>query len=313
MEAVGAASRFADLGGPVHYLDFGGAGPTMVLVHGLGGSHVNWLAAGPRLATRARVLAVDLAGFGRTPLAGRSPRVRANQRLLGRFVDEVAGAPALLVGNSMGGMISVLEAAQHPERVAGLVLVSPSVPRPRGVPLDRLVGTAFAAYAIPGVGERFLARRRAQLGTEGIVRETLRLCCVDPGRVPPEVVAAGLALAREREGMPWADAAFLQAARSLLAVLARPGAYLRVIGSVTVPTLLVHGSGDRLVPLGSGRNVARLRPDWAFEVLDGVGHVPQIEDPGRFAEVVSVWLDGPGGRAATAAAQAGRGGEAAGA
>ncbi len=312
MEAVGAVSRSADLGGPVHYLDFGGAGPTVVLVHGLGGSHVNWLAAGPRLAARARVLAVDLAGFGRTPPAGRSSRVRANQRLLGRFVEEVAGAPAVLVGNSMGGMISVLEAAQHPGRVAGLVLVAPTVPRPRGVPLDRLVGVAFAAYAIPGVGERFLARRRAQLGTEGLVRETLRLCCVDAGRVPPEVLTAGLALAREREGMPWADAAFLQAARSLLAVLARPGAYLRVIGSVTAPTLLLHGSGDRLVPLGSSRNVARLRPDWTFEVLDGIGHVPQIEDPDRFAATVTAWLDGPG-RPAAAAASAQPGREAAGA
>jgi pimeloyl-ACP methyl ester carboxylesterase len=174
------------------------------------------------------------------------------------------------------------------------VLVDPSVPRPRGVPLDRMVGAVFAAYAIPGVGERLLARRRAQLGTEAIVRETLRLCCVDAGRVPPEVVAAGLALAREREAMPWADAAFLQAARSLLAVLARPGAYLRVIGSVTAPTLLVHGSGDRLVPIGSGRNLARLRPDWTFEVFEDIGHVPQIEDPERFAATVTAWLEGPG-------------------
>jgi pimeloyl-ACP methyl ester carboxylesterase len=304
MEAVGAASRFADLGGPVHYLDFGGAGPTMVLVHGLGGSHVNWIAAGPILAAQARVLAVDLAGFGRTPPAGRSSRVRANQRLLGRFVEEVVGVPAVLVGNSMGGMISLLEAAQHRERVAGLVLVDPSVPRPRGVPLDRMVGAVFAAYAIPGVGERLLARRRAQLGTEAIVRETLRLCCVDAGRVPPEVVAAGLALAHEREGMPWADAAFLQAARSLLAVLARPGAYLRVIGSVTAPTLLVHGSGDRLVPIGSGRNLARLRPDWTFEVFEDIGHVPQLEDPERFAATVTAWLEGPGRPAAAAAEQA---------
>ncbi len=157
MTGDGAASRFADLDGPVHYLDFGGSGPTLVLVHGLGGSHVNWLAAGPLLAEHARVLAVDLVGFGRTPPSGRSSRVGANQRLLGRFVEEVAGAPVVLAGNSMGGMISVLEAAQHPERVAGLVLVDPSVPRPRGVPLDRMVSAAFTAYALPGVGERFLA------------------------------------------------------------------------------------------------------------------------------------------------------------
>src|SRR6266487_5983253 len=81
----------------------------MVLVHGLGGSAVNWVAVGPGLATRARVLAPDLAGFGRSPLAGRSARVQANQRLLGRFIDEFAVDPVILVGNSMGGMIALLE------------------------------------------------------------------------------------------------------------------------------------------------------------------------------------------------------------
>jgi pimeloyl-ACP methyl ester carboxylesterase len=71
-------SRTLDLGGPLHYQDFGGTGPTMVLVHGLGGSHLNWMMVGERLARRARVLVPDLAGFGRTPLAGRSASVSAN-------------------------------------------------------------------------------------------------------------------------------------------------------------------------------------------------------------------------------------------
>src|SRR5712692_7938224 len=96
-------SRTVDLDGPLHFADFGGSGPTMVLVHGLGGSHVNWMAVGPALAARARVLAPDLAGFGRTPLAGRSAHLRANQGLLDRFLDAVADGPAVLVGNSMGG------------------------------------------------------------------------------------------------------------------------------------------------------------------------------------------------------------------
>jgi pimeloyl-ACP methyl ester carboxylesterase len=86
--AAGASSRLVDLDSPVHYLDFGGEGPVLVLVHGPGGSHVNWLSAGPLLARRARVLAVDLAGFGHTSPAGRSTRVTANQRLLGRFVED---------------------------------------------------------------------------------------------------------------------------------------------------------------------------------------------------------------------------------
>src|SRR5512133_1657597 len=92
-----------DLDGPVHYVDFGGAGRPIVLVHGLGGSYCNWLAVGPRLTAHGRVLALDLVGHGLTRSLGRSARVSANRRLLGRFLAAVARAPAILFGNSMGG------------------------------------------------------------------------------------------------------------------------------------------------------------------------------------------------------------------
>ncbi len=88
---TGALSRWADLDGPVHYLDFGGpaSGPLVVCVHGLGGAAVNWLALGPLLAERCRVLALDLPGFGLTRSAGRSTSVQANGDLARRFVAEV--------------------------------------------------------------------------------------------------------------------------------------------------------------------------------------------------------------------------------
>src|SRR5882672_10845246 len=136
-------SRTIDLDGPVHFADFGGTGPTMVLVHGLGGSHVNWMAVGPALAAHARVLAPDLAGFGRTPLVGRSAHVHANHALLARFVDAVAGGPAILVGNSMGGLIAMMEAARRPAKVARLVLVGPAQPRPSATLIDPLVALNF--------------------------------------------------------------------------------------------------------------------------------------------------------------------------
>src|SRR5437867_11908454 len=97
-------SRTIDLDGPVHYADFGGTGPTLVLVHGHGGSHVNWLAVAPVLARRARVLAVVLAGFGRTALGERSAEMNANWVLVERFLDAVAAGPAGRVGNCMGGL-----------------------------------------------------------------------------------------------------------------------------------------------------------------------------------------------------------------
>jgi pimeloyl-ACP methyl ester carboxylesterase len=264
----------------------------MVLVHGLGGAAVNWSAVGPGLAASARVLAPDLAGFGRTPLAGRSARVRANQRLLGRFVDELAVDPVILVGNSMGGMISLLEAADHPERVAGLVLVDPAVPRPRGVRLDPRVAMPFAAYAVPGLGERLLARHRARVGPEGMVADVLQVCCAEPEQVPAELVEAMRASTRERVGFTWADAAFLQAARSMItSMVLRPRRYLALIAEVDVPTLVIQGAADRLVPPAAIQALVRNRPEWTVHVLDGVGHVPHLEVPRRFVELLTAWLD----------------------
>ena len=264
----------------------------MVLVHGLGGAAVNWSAVGPGLAARARVVAPDLAGFGRTPLAGRTARVRANQRLLGRFVDELAVDPVILVGNSMGGMISLLEAADHPERVAGLVLVDPAVPRPRGVRLDPRIALRFATYAAPGLGERLLARHRARLGPEGMVADVLQVCCAEPEQVPAELVEAMRAATRERVGFAWADTAFLQAARSMItSMVVRPRRFLALIAAVEVPTLVIQGAADQLVPPAAIHALVRNRPEWTVHVLDGVGHVPQLEVPGHFVELVTAWLD----------------------
>ncbi len=281
-----------DLDGPVNYADFGGTGPTIVLVHGLGGSHANWLAVGPALALRARVLAPDLAGFGRTPPAGRSCDVRSNRALLDRFIDEIAGGPVTLVGNSMGGLLSLMEAALRKEKVHGLVLVDPALPRAPGARPDAIVAAAFAAYAVPGIGERFVTERARRLGPAGMVRETMRLCCVDPTRIPPEVVEAHVALATERmETMPWATRSFLQAARSLLALLAQRRRIEEIVAQIVAPTLIVHGARDRLVSVTAARALALRRPDWTLRVLDNVGHTPQLEAPDLFVDTVVRWLD----------------------
>ena len=99
--------RTADLGGSFAWVDHGGPrdAPVVVAVHGLGGSHANWHDLAPLLTREHRVLAVDLAGHGRTPRAGRSASVRANCELLGRFLDEQVDRPAVLLGNTMGAAI----------------------------------------------------------------------------------------------------------------------------------------------------------------------------------------------------------------
>jgi pimeloyl-ACP methyl ester carboxylesterase len=289
-------SRWIELDGPVHYATWDGPadGPTFVLVHGLGGSHVNWFSVAPALARRGRVHAIDLAGFGRTPLEDRRATIGSNRRLLHRFLEATGAAPAILVGNSMGGAISAIEAAEEQEAVAGLVLVDPALPRSLNGGADPVVAALFATYLVPGVGERFMRRRARSLGPERLVEETMRLCCVDPSRVDPEVIAASVAMARERAAMPWANKAFLEAARSLIRRLARRERFLATLHRISCPTLLVEGDRDRLVPLAAARSVAQMRPDWTFQVFEDIGHVPMLEDPGLFLATVEVWLEGAG-------------------
>jgi pimeloyl-ACP methyl ester carboxylesterase len=283
-------SRTVDLDGPVHYVDHGGDGPPLVAVHGLGGSHANWHDLGPLLARHSRVYAIDLHGHGRTPREGRSASVRSNRELLDRFLDEVVGEPAVLLGNSMGGTIAMLEAAEHPEKVRDLVLIGPAAPRVRTELPDLAVARQAALFAVPGVAQKVLARRLDKLGAEGWVRAQMSLTTADIDRVSEEMRQVAVELVASRAAGPDAEAAFLEAARSLVALLARGNRYREVVSSVRGSALVVHGELDRLVPLSCSQALARQRPDWRLEVLDGVGHVPQIEVPERTAELVLGWL-----------------------
>ena len=186
-----ATSRWVDLGVPVHYVDHGGPadGPLLVMVHGLGGSLVNWAALAPLLTDTCRVLALDLIGFGHTQAGTHSTSVAANQQMLQRFLTEVAGGPAVLVGNSMGAMITILQAARHPETVAALVLVDPPLPGRGGTRRDPLVAVGFGMYAVAPLGRAMLKARRRVRSPEQLAMDVLRLCCVDPSRVPADVLA----------------------------------------------------------------------------------------------------------------------------
>src|SRR3954453_8600253 len=139
----------------MHFLEWEGRGDaTFVLLHGLGGSALNWTLSAPLLADRGRVLAPDLAGHGRTRRGERASSIEANQELLDDFIAGMTDEPVVLGGNSMGGAIAILEAAAHPERVAALALVDTALPSfGEG---DPLVSQTFAMYATPGVGEQLL-------------------------------------------------------------------------------------------------------------------------------------------------------------
>jgi pimeloyl-ACP methyl ester carboxylesterase len=280
-------SKHADLDGPVHYLDFGGDGPPLVLVHGLAGSALNWMAVGPALAARHRTLALDLRGFGRTPL-GRGTRLRDNRALLDRFVREVAGGPATLVGNSMGGLLSVLQAAACPETVSGLVLVDPALPYRGRRPFDLTLFAFFASMTPPVAGEAVLRWGGGRYGAERVTDAVLAACTVDASRIPADVRRALVDQEVERLGSPRSHRALAQASRSLLWALRRRG-LAATYGRVAAPVLVVHGDRDRIVPVSISKAVAA-RFGWEVEVLPGVGHVPMMEVPDEFVRVTRAWL-----------------------
>jgi pimeloyl-ACP methyl ester carboxylesterase len=281
--------RTADLDGPVHYLDFGGTGPPLLMVHGLGGSSLNWMAVGPEIANSYHAIALDLAGFGQTPLFQRSAAVGGNRELVHAFIEKVIGEPVMIMGNSMGGHIAVLEAALHPTWVTAMILVDPAIPgvhvtRPEPAKLG-----VMAALTIPGLAEILLDRRVRVLGSEGLVLETLGFVCADSSRVPAEVVEAHVRLMREREKLGrQSGRAFLQASRSIGLRMADPRFWAQV-AKVQASTLVIHGSLDDLIPVAAAKELVRRRPDWTLEVLEGVGHVPMMETPDLFMRALNTW------------------------
>ena len=283
--------NITDVDGPVHYADYGGTGDPMVLVHGLGGSHLNWLHVGSALAGTHRVVAPDLAGFGLTPPAGRKTTVHANRELLHRFAtSHFDGESTVLVGNSMGGLISILQAAEHPEAVRALVLINPALPLADGGAVNVFTLQRLFVPLIPGVGETVMGRYYARVSPEEQLDQTLAAVMADPSSVPSHHREPNLEMIRLRQQMEWAVPSFLQASRSIAGVLARRRRFQETLAAIRCPVLLIHGEEDTIVSAASARWAHARRPDWQLEILPDVGHVPQVEVPDRLVALVDDFL-----------------------
>jgi pimeloyl-ACP methyl ester carboxylesterase len=274
-------SRWVDLDGPMHYVDHGGpaGADQVVLVHGLGGSHANWSRLAPLLAGTHRVLVPDLAGFGLTVGGPRSAAVPANRRLLDRFLTEVTDGPVTLVGNSMGGLITAMQAAERPESVSRLVLVDPALPIPLAKP-DLLVLRTFGEFALPRRARKALARRRGPVTVERATQDLLDLVLAHPEALPQDLIDEHVDLARRRSGDRHANRDFIVAAQSLAPFLGFGRGRVRtMLRSIRQPVLLLQGDRDRLVHVRAARIAARANPSWQLAVAHDVGHVPMLEAP----------------------------------
>jgi pimeloyl-ACP methyl ester carboxylesterase len=280
--------RWVDLEGPTAVREWPGDDPTFVLLHGLGASHLSWLRIAEPLSGLGRVVAIDLPGFGESPSAGRGAGLMDQRRTLSKLIASIAG-PVVLVGNSMGGGLGIVQAAVEPETVQGLVLSNSVFPWRLGRQPNPLVMGAFAAYATPGLGERFVGWRLRKMEPEQLVRLGLAVLAADARSIPEDVVALFIQETERRRDDPETVRAFLEAARSLVRLGRKPAVARRALDNVGCPVLVLHGRRDRFVPAAFAEAELALHPTWRGRFFADLGHIAHLEAPGRWVSEVADW------------------------
>jgi pimeloyl-ACP methyl ester carboxylesterase len=263
-----------------------------VYVHGLGGSSQNWTDLAGLLAGRLDGQAVDLPGFGYSDPSRRYSIPAFADRLIS-YLEHADRGPVHLVGNSLGGSIAVNVAGRRPDLVRTLTLISPAMPflDPRRTAQVRVL----PVLALPGA-ERIFAWGMARMTPEQMAEQVLAACFGDPTKVGEQRRAEAIEEVRLRYTVDHYARAYLGTLRGLVSSFLR--AYLpgensiwRIAARITVPTLVIGGTTDKLVDVRVPAQVARMIPDSRLLTLHGVGHVAQMEDPRTVARAIAGLLD----------------------
>jgi pimeloyl-ACP methyl ester carboxylesterase len=255
------------------------AGQPIVFVHGLTGSWPNWLEQLPVFAARHRVLALDLPGFGHSPMPPEGITISGYARLLDRVLEQLDIDAAVVVGNSMGGFVGAELAIAFPERVERLVLVSAA-----GVSTHARRGGTSALATLRRL-ERILTASSAWLASKSDAvtrRPQLRALILNavmrhPGRLPGALLAEQLRGA----GKP----GFVQGLQAIFDYEIRER-----LPEIACPTLIVWGGRDRIIPVGDADAFAELIPDARKVVFPDTGHVAMLERPSAFNELLEDFL-----------------------
>lgn len=264
---------------PVSYVDQG-EGPPILLCHGLGGSWRNWLENIPFLADNHRVVALDLPGFGLSPMPDEPISMVAYGDLLLKFADAVGlGPETYLVGHSMGGFISTEALYLSPDRFSRLSLVSAAgVSFATMSPYRKSATAAIVKMMIPVAAsriERSLGRKRLRAASfAGVIAH--------PGMIGLEILWELGYYATVR------SPALYEAAYALAGYDNREG-----LSRISIPTQIVWGQQDRLVPVGAAYDYARRIADSELSLIDDCGHMVQLERPARFNGEISRFAASP--------------------
>ncbi|MDR7279526.1 alpha/beta fold hydrolase [Catenuloplanes atrovinosus] len=261
-----------------------------IYVHGLGGSAQNWTDLAGLLSARLDGFALDLPGFGYSDPVPRYS-IAALAKLLVRLIEETGRGPVHLVGNSLGGVISVRAAAVRPDLIRTLTLITPAMPF---LDLRRTLQAAVVPFLALPRADRLAARRFARLRPT-LTRQVLNACYADPARMSEQRWREALEELEMRFTEHYASA-YVGTMRALVGSFLRaylPGAnsLWRLASAVTAPTLVIGGDRDRLVDTRVPAQVARVIPDSRLMMLEGVGHVPMMEMPEAVARAILGLMD----------------------
>ncbi len=275
-----AHQRWVQVAGkPVNLIDMG-EGPAIVFVHGLSGSWPNWLEQLPFFAQDHRVIAMDLPGFGHSPMPEKRITISEYGRIVDSLLETLGVSAATVVGNSMGGFVSAELAIAFPQRVERLVLVSAagvSTYRHRDVeriePYLRRLAPILAAYTgFTAAQSDWVSRRR------GLRNLTLGMIARHPGRLPAPLAAEQLRGA----GKP----GFMQALRANIDYPVRER-----LPEIACPTLIVWGEDDKVIPVADASVFEELIPNSRKVIFKDTGHVAMLERPASFNRLLTDFMN----------------------
>jgi len=261
-------------GATVNYAEIGEGAP-IVFIHGISGSWQNWLENLPHFGRSHRAVALDLPGFGGSPMPSWTIDMPAYGRLLNDFCEKLGLEGATLVGNSMGGLVAAEAVLSAPQRYERLVLVSAAGLINTWLPHERGKATSQAWGAF---GPRFGAAARFVVSHPHARYLMFRFFMRYPGRLRKELLWEQMA-----SGLP--AAGFADALDAAIEYDAR-----HRLEEIQVPTLIVWGTDDWVIPSAAALSYNRRIPHSRLEVFERTGHVPQLERPARFNRLLEEFL-----------------------
>jgi pimeloyl-ACP methyl ester carboxylesterase len=258
-----------------------GSGPVLLLVHGMAGSRENWREVIEPLSRDHTVIAADLPGHGSSESGSGDYSLGAHASSLRDLLLSLGHERATVVGHSLGGGIAMQFTYQYPEMVERLVLVSSGGLGPEVSPVLRaaaLPGADLFIAATAGPGARVGSLLGRGLGAFGL----------RPNADVAEVARGYASLADSER-----RAAFLETLRAVVGTGGQKvAAGDRLYLAEALPILIVWGREDPIIPVAHGEAAVETLPGARLEVFDDVGHLPQVEAPGRFATVLERFLAG---------------------